>query len=164
LYETIQYNIKDDILSAAGSPGKGEKREGQQQAPAATSTPLSPPNSNLRYTSIQCCRSRMFIPEIGYFSIPDFSPNFFLPGSRIRIKEFKYSKPSEMSSGLFISDPDPYFLSIPDPGAKKAPDPGSRIRIRNTASILVTFSRPSALMHGCVALKTRGFPNTEKIL
>jgi hypothetical protein len=40
---------KDDIFSVAGSPGKGEKREGQQQqAPAATSTPLSPPNSNLR--------------------------------------------------------------------------------------------------------------------
>jgi hypothetical protein len=40
------------------------------------------------------------------------------PGSRIRIKEFKYF-------GLFNPDPDPDFLLFPDPdtGVKKAPDP-----------------------------------------
>ncbi len=37
------------------------------------------------------------------------------------------SKSKEISSGLFIPDPDPHFLHIriPDPGVKKAPDPGS---------------------------------------
>ncbi len=58
--------------------------------------------------------------------IPD--PNFSHPGSRIRIKELKYSmlaqtivsKLSEIWSGLFIPDPDPVFLPIPDPGVKTA--------------------------------------------
>ncbi len=73
-------------------------------------------------TYCQCCGSRMFIPD----------PNFFHPGSRTRIKEFKYfspqnivSKLSEIWSRLFIPDPDPDFLPISDPGATKAPDPGS---------------------------------------
>ncbi len=61
--------------------------------------------------------------------IPD--PNFFHPGSRFLIKEFKYfnpkivSKLSEISSGLLIPDLDPNFLPIPDPGVIKAPDPVS---------------------------------------
>ncbi len=81
------------------------------------------------------------LSRIRVFSIPD--PNYFYPGSGIRIKEFKYfnpkivSKLSELGSGSFILDPDPkYFIHsgscIPDPGVKKAPDPRPRIRIRNT--------------------------------
>jgi hypothetical protein len=69
--------------------------------------------------------------------IPD--PNFFHPGSLIRIKEFKYFNPKygfyalgnmirvvPTGSRIWIPDPNPDFLPIPDPGAKKAPDPGSR--------------------------------------
>jgi hypothetical protein len=86
----------------------------------------------------QCCGSGMFIPDpnffhpgsrIRMFSIPD-------PGSRIRIKEFKYFCPkkwfisswkydSGYSSRIQIPDPDHDFLSNPDPGVKKLPDPGS---------------------------------------
>ncbi len=48
--------------------------------------------------------------------VPD--PNFFLPGSRIRIKDFSVlsSRKYEILSGSFI----------PDPEVKKASDPGSR--------------------------------------
>jgi hypothetical protein len=49
--------------------------------------------------------------------IPD--PNFFHPGSRIRIKELF------LSSGLFIPDPDPDFLPIPDPGPRIQKGTGS---------------------------------------
>jgi hypothetical protein len=53
------------------------------------------------------------------------------PGSRIRINEFKHfnqkivSKLSEISSGLFITDPGPDFLPIPDPGSREQKGPGS---------------------------------------
>jgi hypothetical protein len=76
--------------------------------------------------------------------IPD--PNCLHPGSRIRIKEFKYSNQKKLflnsrkydpgcSSQIRIRDLDPDVFSIPDPGSRgqKAPDPGSRIWIRNTA-------------------------------
>jgi len=65
----------------------------------------------------------MFIPDTN-FSIPD-------PGSASENLSM-VSKLSEISSGLFIPDPDPDFLPIPDPGVKNAPDPGSLIR--NTVS------------------------------
>ncbi len=58
-------------------------------------------------------------------------PNFFHPGSRIRIEEFKYFNPKivskllELWSGLFIPDPDPDFLPIPDPGSRGKKGPGS---------------------------------------
>jgi hypothetical protein len=62
------------------------------------------------------------------FFIPD--PNFFHPGFRIRIKEFKYLSKKKLflgsrkyNPGLFIPDPDLGFLPIPDPGVKKVPDP-----------------------------------------
>ncbi len=72
------------------------------------------------------------------------------PGSRMHIKEFKYSTKWFLSSQKYdpcfpsrirIPDLDPDFLPIPDPepgsqipnpGIKKAPDPWSWIRIRNT--------------------------------
>ncbi len=69
------------------------------------------------------------------FRIPD--PNCLHPGSRIRIKEFKYFNPKKTKKGFLssrkydlgcsfrIPDPDVGFLPIPDPGVKKAPDPGS---------------------------------------
>ncbi len=96
----------------------------------------------------QCCGSGMFIPDPGsdFFPsrIPD--PNCLPPGSRIRIKEFKYFNPKKtkkwfLSSRKYdrgcssrIPDPDADFLPIPDPdpGVKKGT--GSRIRIRNTGS------------------------------
>jgi hypothetical protein len=84
--------------------------------------------------------------------IPD--PNFFHPGpgSRIRIKEFKYFNPKKwfISSRKYdpgcsfrIPEPCPDFLPIPDPGSRFQ-DPGSRgqkgtgswIRIRNTSPFL----------------------------
>ncbi len=74
--------------------------------------------------------------RIRIFSFAD--PNFFHPGSRIRIKELKYfnpkivSKHSDIWSGLFIPDPDPDFLPIPDPKPRGQRDTGSGIRIRNT--------------------------------
>jgi hypothetical protein len=92
----------------------------------------------------QCCGSGMFISDPGsdFFPsrIPD--PNCFHPGSRIRIKEFKYFNPKKWFLSSRKYDPGCssrlqiltfYPSRIPDPGVKKAPDPGSRIRIRNTA-------------------------------
>jgi hypothetical protein len=73
--------------------------------------------------------------ELSPSRIPD--PNCLHPGSRVRIKEFKYFNPKKtkkwfLSSrkydpGCSFRIPDPYadFLPIPDPGAKKAPDPES---------------------------------------
>jgi hypothetical protein len=72
--------------------------------------------------------------------IPD--PTFFHPGSRIRIKEFKYFNPKKwfLSSRKYdpgcsswIPDPDADFYTyrIPDPGVKEAPDPGSGSAILN---------------------------------
>jgi hypothetical protein len=71
----------------------------------------------------QCCGSGMITPH----------PNFFHPGSRIRIKNLDIvtqkivSKLSEIGSGWFIPDPDPDFLPIPDPGSRVTgswiPDP-----------------------------------------
>jgi hypothetical protein len=84
----------------------------------------------------QCCGSGMFIPDPG----SDFFPSrirIFHPGSRIRIKEFKYFNPPKkwfLSSRKYdpgcssrIPDPDPYLLPIQDPGVKRAPGPGSLI-------------------------------------
>jgi hypothetical protein len=63
--------------------------------------------------------------------IPD--PNFFHPGSRIRIKEFKYFFPKKCAfeNMIRVVRPGLYFTApgtrIEDPGqgVKKAPDPGS---------------------------------------
>jgi hypothetical protein len=96
----------------------------------------------------------MFIPdprsEIFPSQIPDLGSKFFPqifsirdPGSRIRIKEFKYFNQKKLflssqkydpdfPSRIRIPDPDPDFLPIPDPdpvsqipnpGVKKAPEP-----------------------------------------
>jgi hypothetical protein len=94
----------------------------------------------------------MFIPDPGSDFFPSQIPdlNCLHPGSRIRIKEFKYFNPKKPKKWFLISrkydlgcssqipDPDADFLPIPDPdpGVKKAPDPESRIRIRNTAYVV----------------------------
>jgi hypothetical protein len=80
----------------------------------------------------------MFIPDLGSDFFPSRIPdlNRFHPGSRFRIKEFKYFNPKIwfLSSRKYdtgcssqIPDADPDFLLIPDPGSRgqKAPDPGS---------------------------------------
>jgi hypothetical protein len=91
-------------------------------------------------------------------------PYFFHPGSeffpsRIRIKEFKnfntkkwflstQKYDSDCSSRIRISDPD--FLSIPDPGPRGQKGTASRIRFRNTASLLTLFvgsSSTSLVIH-----------------
>ncbi len=87
------------------------------------------------------CLSRIPDPT---FSIPD--PNCLHPGSRIRIKEFKFLTPKKNKKNGFkalenmirVLHPGSrirmltfYPSRIPDPGVKKAPDPGSRIGIRN---------------------------------
>ncbi len=80
------------------------------------------------------CLSR--IPDPTY-SIPD--PNFFHPGSRIHIKEFKYFNPKNCILSSRKYDPGCssririlVFLPIPDPGSRDQNGTGSRIRIRNT--------------------------------
>jgi hypothetical protein len=64
--------------------------------------------------------------------IPD--PNYLHPGSRIRVKEFKYFNPKKWFLSSRKYDPGCssrirmltfYPSRIPDPGVKKAPDPGS---------------------------------------
>jgi hypothetical protein len=84
--------------------------------------------------------------------IPD--PNFFIPdpGSRIRIKEFKYFNPKKwflssqkydpgFPSRIQIPNPDPDFLPIPipnmDPGSQSwVPDPKSRDQ-KGTGSLIL---------------------------
>ncbi len=75
------------------------------------------------FSSSRYCGSGLFIPD----------PNFSHPWSRIRIKEFKYFNPKNVSKlrnmirvvssriRILIF----YPSWIPDPGVKKAPDPGS---------------------------------------
>jgi hypothetical protein len=63
--------------------------------------------------------------RIRVFSILD--PNFFHPGSRIRLKKFKYFN---LKKG---------FLSTPDPGSRGQKGTGSRIRIRNNGTSLITY-------------------------
>jgi hypothetical protein len=80
--------------------------------------PPPPPHRKLVARPTQCCGSGMFIP--------DPNPNFFHPGSRIRIKELflssrKYDPGCSSRIRILIFYPSP----IPDPGFKKAPDPGS---------------------------------------
>ncbi len=74
--------------------------------------------------------------------IPD--PNCLHPGSRIRIKEFKYFNPKKTKKWFLTSkkydpgcssripDPDADFLPIPDPGFWGQKGTRSQIRIRNT--------------------------------
>ncbi len=65
--------------------------------------------------SNQCCGSRMFIPD----------PTFFHPGSRIRIKEFKYFKPKNGSgSRIRVLTFNP--SRIPEPGSRGQKGTGSR--------------------------------------
>jgi hypothetical protein len=83
--------------------------------------------------------------------IPD--PNCLHPGSRIRIKEYKYFDPKKpqkwfLSSRKYdpgcssrIPDPDADFLPIPDPGSRGQKGTGSRIRIRNTENIYELICR-----------------------
>jgi hypothetical protein len=90
--------------------------------------------------------------------IPD--PNFFHPGFRILIKEFKYFYPKKWflssrkydpgcSSRICIPDSDPDFLPIPDPGSRGQKGTGSRIRIRNTGWNYV--SPPSSPASECIS-------------
>jgi hypothetical protein len=67
-----------------------------------------------------------------FFPIPD--PTFFHPGSRIRLKEFKYFNPKKWflrsrnydpGCSSRIPDQEPDLLPIPGPGSQ-IPDPGSR--------------------------------------
>ncbi len=94
----------------------------------------------IRYGTKQFCGSGMFIPDPNFFHPGSRIRIFFIPdpGFRIRIKEFKYFK-------LFLSSwkYDPgcssqirilIYLSIPDPGVKKAPDP-----VYGSATLLPTL-------------------------
>ncbi len=74
--------------------------------------------------------SEFFQSRIRIFSIPD--PNFFHPGSRIQIKEFKYFYPKKWFLCSWKYDPGCSFririlTFYPSwiQGSKKAPDPGS---------------------------------------
>ncbi len=76
--------------------------------------------------------------------------NCFHPGSRIRVKEFKYFNPKKWFLSSRKYDPGCAFWililtfypsRISDPGVKNAPDPGSRIRIRNTGFNLLQVLR-----------------------
>ncbi len=69
--------------------------------------------------------------------IPDPGSDFFHPGSRIRIKEFKYlaqkkwflrSRKYDQGCSSRIPEPDADFLPNPDPGSRGQKGPGSRIR------------------------------------
>ena len=79
----------------------------------------------------------MFIPDPGSDFFPSRIPdsNCLHPGSRIRIKEFKYfltskkwflsSRKYDLGCSSRIRMLTFYPSRIPDPGVKKAPDPGS---------------------------------------
>jgi hypothetical protein len=90
-------------------------------------------------------RVRDVSPEPSFFPSRIADPNFFHPGSRMCIKEFKYFNPKKWflrsrkydpgySSRIWIPDTDPDFLPIPDPGSRGQNGTGSRIRIRNTVN------------------------------
>ncbi len=101
--------------------------------------------------------------------IPD--PTFFHPGSRIRIKEFKYFNPKKWflrfrkyypgcSSQIRIPDPDPDFLPIQDPGVKKVPDPGSGSTTLVLRQIYLVFHQDAA----AVLLRVRGPAPDHRLL
>ncbi len=99
---------------------------------------LSPTIWMDRSWQYQCCGSEMFItdpgskffssriPEPNFFSFPD--PNFFQPGSRIHIKEFKYFNPNKLFQSSRKYDPGC------SPGSRGRKGTGSRIR--NTGQYL----------------------------
>ncbi len=91
-------------------------------------------NNILKRASSHCCGSGMFIPNTGseFFPsrIPD--PNFFHPGSRIRIKEFKYFNPQKLFLSSTIRTVHPgsgscFFIHTGYRGKKRhrIPDPWS---------------------------------------
>jgi hypothetical protein len=83
----------------------------------------------------------MFILDPTFFHPGSRIRMVFLPGSRIRITEFKYFNPKKLflnskkydpGCSSRIQDPDPCFLPIPDIGSRGQNGTRSRIRIRNT--------------------------------
>ncbi len=105
----------------------------------------------------------MFIPDPGSDFFPSWilDPNFFHPGSRILIKEFKYFNPKKWflssrkydlgcSSRIRIPDSDPGFGSwlFAHPGSRIQGLKRYRIRIRNTGWNYV--SPPSSPASECV--------------
>ncbi len=94
---------------------------------------------------------RIVYPEsrIPIFPSRILDPHSFHPGSRIRIKEFKYFNSKKLflstwkydlgcSSRIWIPDPDPEFLPIPDPesGGHKGTGSGS--------ATLISMSEPGS--------------------
>jgi hypothetical protein len=65
------------------------------------------------YLIKQCCGSGMIIPD----------PNFFHPGSQIRIRKNFFVTSRKYDPGCWVLIY--YPPRIPDPGVKKAQDPGS---------------------------------------
>ncbi len=99
---------------------------------------------NIYYQSMQRQEVRVSssVADPGCFSRSRIlDPNFFHPGSRIRIKEFKYFYPKKCFLTSRKYDPGCssririltfYPSRIPDPGVKKAPDPRSRCGIQGS--------------------------------
>ncbi len=118
-------------------PGTRRCRAFPFPATSGSCTPLCSPTNRkyiVLYNYLAVLRIRDVYPRywIRIFSIP-------APGSRIRIKEFKYFHPKncflysrKYDQGCFIPDPNPDFLPIPDPASRGKKGTGSRIRIRNT--------------------------------
>jgi hypothetical protein len=114
-------------------------------AAAGRSAGLSPPCHRVK-TKIHThpvLRIRDVYPGSDFFPsrIPDL--NCLYPGSRTRIKEFKYFNPKKWFLSSRKYDPGCssrirmltfYPSRIPDPGVKKEPDPGSRSATLYTSS------------------------------
>jgi hypothetical protein len=81
------------------------------------------------FSFYQCCRSEFFHPGSEFFPyrIPD--PNLFYPGSRIRIKEFKYFNRKKWFPGSRKYDPGSSSRILTfthhESRGQKASDPGS---------------------------------------
>jgi hypothetical protein len=104
------------------------------------------------------CLSRIRDPTFFPSRIPIRPVSIPDPGSRIRIKEFKYFNPQKTKKWFLISrkyypscssripDPDADFLPIPDPGSRGQKGTGSRIPTTphplNTSSHKTAARRP----------------------
>ncbi len=104
----------------------GPEQERGNRCHAARYSQHPPPKINTH--TYQCCGSGMFIPD----------PNFFHPGSRIRIKEFRYfnQKNCFLALGNMIrvvhSGSGLWFFT--HPGSRGQKGTGSRIRDTETVS------------------------------
>ncbi len=100
---------------------------------------------------LQCCGTRMFIPDPKFFH-PE--SEFFRPGSRICIKEFKYFNPKNGFKAHRVVHPGSGSRFFTHSGSRGQKGTGSRIRNTEKLSICRVQCRGAEnISFGCGSMK-----------